>query len=447
MSKIYFLFGVHNHQPVGNFPEIFEKAYEKAYLSFLKILAEHPQIKFNYHCSGIIWEWIKEYHPEFLDQIKKMLNAGQIELLTGAYYEPVLPAIPDSDKLGQIHKLTDFIQQEFNVTPTGCWLTERVWEPHLAKVLAEAGIKYTILDDAHFLSAGLAPEQLTGYFITEEQGKMVKIFPISQRLRYLIPFGVPEEIIEYLRPFAQGDNSLALTIVDDGEKFGIWPETYRHVYEDGWLDKFLTLVEANCDWLIPLTFTEYLDHFPPRGRVYLPTGAYFEMSEWAIPNAKVGEEFADALKGIDNFPQGVDALSKEKIRRFLKGGFWRNFLVKYPEANNAHKKMLYVSDKVNKAKSEMLNLKSRKTKKEVAEYISHINQAVDALYAGQCNCAYWHGVFGGVYLPHLRQAVYHNLIQAEAIIDNLVKKDKDKLSYQEIDFHRGGGEEILIETH
>ena len=30
------------------------------------------------------------------------------------------------------------------------WIAERVWEQHLVTAIAEAGIEYTILDDAHF---------------------------------------------------------------------------------------------------------------------------------------------------------------------------------------------------------------------------------------------------------------------------------------------------------
>lgn len=433
MKKVYFLFGIHNHQPVGNFPEIFEKAYEKAYAPFFEVLQRHPLVKLSFHMSGVLWEWVKEKHPEFSHNIQKLLKEGRIELLTGGFYEPILPSIPDEDKHGQIAKQTEFLKREFGVVPRGAWLAERVWEPHLAKVLAESGIEYTIVDDAHFLSAGISSEKLTGYFITEEQGKILKIFPISQRLRYLIPFGIPEEIIEYLRSYSEKGKDVGLTIIDDGEKFGIWPETFRHVYEDVWLDKFLTLLEANADWLVSLTFSEYLDQFSPRGRMYLPTAAYFEMSEWAIPEAKIGEDFSQVLKNLDVLPEAV----KEKLRPFLKGGFWRNFLIKYPEANNMHKKMLYVSEKVN-------SLKLTPPPDVPRGAGSTIDQARKSLYAGQCNCAYWHGVFGGLYLPHLRQAVYRSLIEAEQIADDLIKKDK--ISYVATDFHRDGKPELLVET-
>jgi alpha-amylase len=46
-----------------------------------------------------------------------------------------------------------------------------------------------------------------------------------------------------------------------------------------------------------------------------------------------------------------------------------------------------------------------------------VERARQELYRGQCNCSYWHGAFGGIYLPHLRNAVYQHLIAAEKLLD------------------------------
>ena len=76
------------------------------------------------------------------------------------------------------------------------WLAERVWEPHLPETIAEAGINHVVVDDFHFKMAGLRDDELDGYYLTEEQNGIVRIFPGSERLRYLIPFHPPEETIE-----------------------------------------------------------------------------------------------------------------------------------------------------------------------------------------------------------------------------------------------------------
>ena len=114
MAKIYFAFGIHNHQPVGNFDFVFEDAYQKSYLPFLEILERHPKIRIAQHYSGILFDWILENHPDYIKRLAKLVSLGQIEMMTGAHYEPILMTIPDSDKVGQIHKLTQTVKKNTN---------------------------------------------------------------------------------------------------------------------------------------------------------------------------------------------------------------------------------------------------------------------------------------------------------------------------------------------
>ena len=61
--------------------------------------------------------------------------------------------------------------------PRGLWLTERVWEPELAADLADAGVRYALVDDRHFLVSGFASDQLHAPYWTESDGKHVALFP------------------------------------------------------------------------------------------------------------------------------------------------------------------------------------------------------------------------------------------------------------------------------
>ncbi|MBU0878162.1 MAG: 4-alpha-glucanotransferase, partial [Candidatus Omnitrophica bacterium] len=159
MSKVYFLFGVHNHQPTGNFSHIFEQAYQRCYFPFISLLEKFPKVKFSLHNSGCLYDWIKEFKKEYMQILKKLVKRGQAEVVSGGYYEPILPLISDEDKIGQIHMMNEFIRKEFNSKPRGIWTTERVWEPYLARIINACGLKYTFLDDTHFRFAGLQEEE------------------------------------------------------------------------------------------------------------------------------------------------------------------------------------------------------------------------------------------------------------------------------------------------
>ncbi|MFA6431564.1 MAG: alpha-amylase/4-alpha-glucanotransferase domain-containing protein, partial [Candidatus Margulisiibacteriota bacterium] len=324
------------------------------------------------------------------------------------------------------------INKNFGAAPRGLWLTERIWEPHLPKILAASGVEYVMVDDSHFISAGISGEKLCGYYITEEEGLTLKVFPISKTLRYLIPFKQPEETIKYLESIAKCKNAAAI-LADDGEKFGVWPGTHKWVYQDGYLEKLLTLLEENSSWINFMTFSEYLDEYPPLGRTYLPTASYKEMMEWSLPTV--------SGKKLEKITREIKHSGKEdEYGEFIKGGFFRNFFVKYPESNNMHKRMLQVSQRLQ-------SLKKAKTILGEGEKEKHLREAQKELYKGQCNCAYWHGVFGGLYLNYLRHAIYENLIGAETLIDKYSRGKDDFLDVLINDFDKDGSDEIIFSNN
>jgi hypothetical protein len=382
---------LHNHQPVGNFPSVFEQAYRQAYEPMVGALERHPRIRLALHYSGPLLDWLQSTHPDLLRRIKALVTRGQVEIMTGGYYEPILPVIPDRDKRGQIAKLTEAIHGQFGCGATGLWLAERVWEPHLPKMLASAGIKYTIVDDAHFLHVGLGEAELTGHFVTEEAGATLNIFPSLKALRYRIPWATVEDVMSWLRAQATGPEQV-LVMGDDGEKFGLWPGTHVLCWQRGWVEAFFVALEGAGDWLAVIPPGEWVRSHLPRGRIYLPTASYDEMTEWALP--------ASAAARLPVIKHDLEAQGRTDIVPFLQGGFWRHFMVKYPEINTLHKTMLRVSRKVWRMRAGPPR-----------------DEALDHVWQAQCNCPYWHGVFGGIYLGHIRSANYAHLIEAERLAD------------------------------
>ena len=73
-----------------------------------------------------------------------------------------------------------------------------------------------------------------------------------------------------------------------------------------------------------------------------------------------------------------------------------------------------------------------------------IDEARAALHRGQCNCAYWHGAFGGVYLPHLRNAIYHQLIEADNLLDRALKRPKTWVELTADDYNFDRRQEVQL---
>lgn len=372
-----FLLAVHNHQPVGNFLSVFEQAFADCYLPFLREALKHPRFKFAAHYSGPLLEHMHDREGEAWDILRSLVKRGQVELLGGGFYEPILSVIPERDRFGQLALMNDFLEEHFGVRPRGIWLTERVWEPDLPRTLSQAGVEYTFLDEEHFHYAGV--RDIHNYYVTEDEGRTVKLFPIDKKLRYLIPFHELGDVETYFGKVA-ARGGLAI-LGDDGEKFGLWPGTKKWVYDQGWLSRFLCFLEDRH--VETLTPADALEDRPPAGRVYLPPASYEEMMEWAL-----APEAAETFKKVK---ESVPA----EARRFLRGGFFREFFLKYPESNHLHKRMVVVS-------------------REVAAAGDAVAQR--ELFRGQGNDPLWHGVFGGLYLPHLRESAYEHLLKAERTI-------------------------------
>ncbi|MDG1874792.1 MAG: DUF1926 domain-containing protein [Mariniblastus sp.] len=415
---------LHNHQPVGNFDGVFEEAYQDSYLPFLNVFEPYADLKISLHTSGPLMQWLQTNHPDYLNRVAQLVEAGRIEIVGGAFYEAILPMIPRRDRVGQISKFSNWLEDRLCSKINGMWMPERVWESCLTESIADAGIKYTVLDDYHFRRAGLKDEELTGYFVTEDEGKTVCVFPGSEHLRYLIPFSEPEETINHCRSIAEREPGSVIVFGDDGEKFGTWPNTKKHVYEDGWLEKFFQALNDNKEWLRTSTLGEAVESTPPRGKIYLPDASYREMTEWSMPVERQveHEELVHQFEHDHRWQQ---------IQTFMGGGFWRNFKVKYPESNEMYSRMMYVSGLLQKAQEKSGN-------EEVIE------KAQDHLYQGQCNCSYWHGAFGGIYLPHLRNAVYQHLLAAENLLENAIGRPAKWVEATTDDYDFDGRHEVRL---
>ncbi len=414
-KSINVILGNHNHQPVGNFDFAIENVYQNSYKPFLDIFKNYPSLKFVMHYTGCLFNWLEDNHSDHIDDLAALVKSGNIEMCGGAYYEPILAMISDRDKSQQILKLNDYVKSRFHQKPRGMWLAERVWEQSLTSIIANSNLEYVILDDSQFAPAAVDKNNMFGYYTTDNGYDRLNIFPISQALRYYIPFKEVDQAIEYLASVATEEGDRLLVLHDDGEKYGEWPGTSKWVYEDKWLVKFFETLEREKDWIHTTTYSEYMDKYPPLDRVYLPAASYEEMTTWVLP-PKEQNTFTDYSHSIED----------ENLKPFVRGGFWRNFMRKYSESNRMQKHTMYASSLVHA----MFNGDNR----EIAK---------DYLFKSQCNCPYWHGTFGGLYLNHLRHATYKNAIEAIRIAE----KESYGDSYFKIekkDFDKDGRNEYIV---
>ncbi|MCG8467039.1 MAG: DUF1925 domain-containing protein [Gemmatimonadetes bacterium] len=406
---VRFAFAIHLHQPIGNFDFVFREHVDEVYRPLLRALDEREAYPFSLHVSGPLLDWWSAAETAFIDWLAERTEDGRIEILTSGRYEPVLAALDRADRAHQLGEMRTLLVERFGVEPRGAWLTERVWEPDLAADLRLAGIEYTLLDDRHFEAVGLEREALDGPYETESNGHSLTLLSIDERLRYLIPFRPVTEIESFFRArFDDGTESVVLG--DDGEKFGGWPDTRAWVWEAGWLDDYLeTLTRLRGEGVIAFARTGDVAAESSRGLVYPATGSYREMEEWALPR-RAAVTLADAWRR-----------APPEERSLLRGGTWKGFLTKYVESNRLHKSAHHIS-RLCRARGED-------------------GPARVAVARAQCNDGYWHGVFGGVYLPHLRAALWRELAEAERAL-----RADEPLAIDVLDWDFDGHDEVWVHS-
>jgi hypothetical protein len=419
-----FVFALHNHQPVGNFGHVFENAYRDSYRPFLELLDQYPEVPITLHTSGPLMEWLVEHKPEYIDRLRRMVRRGQIEIMGGGFYEPILPMIPSCDRIGQISTYKNYLENLFETCVRGMWVPERVWEQSLVSDIADAGVEYTVLDDLHFRQAGVEDGQMFGHHLSEDNGRLLRIFAAAEPLRYLVPYRDPSETLAYFGNLASRYSDVVVVFADDGEKFGVWPEMFHHCYEHGWLRRFFDALRENRHWIRLCTFAQALDETQPVGRIYLPDASYREMTEWALPLARLND-YRGLVGELQHDPRWG------RLQRFLRAGNWRNFKVRYPETQEMYARMLQISRRIQESTHVEAGI---------------LTQARQELYRAQCNCPWWHGTFGGIYLPHLRSAVYEHLIAAEQLLLEAAPRPASWLDGETADLNLDGTPEVCLQN-
>ncbi|AEF86734.1 alpha-amylase [Treponema primitia ZAS-2] len=301
-EKPGFILGSHNHIPIGSGDDEGEYLYATRLKPFIQTLNQYPKIPAALHYSGSLLTWLENSHPELTMLLGDMISRKQVEILGGGFYEPMMPLLPQSDKIGQIEMLTAYLRKKFGKRPQGCWIPGAAWEQQLVGVLNTCGMGYTFLDEDHF-GVPESPDQagLSAPVISENQGKISTVFPLAAALSWEFTRENPKAVLERLiRNLSPG----ALVTVFPNQ---LHPEDPGETPE-----------------------TTY--------------GRFFEA-------------LAEASKNLEFTTPGKVYKTQGKLKKaYFPGDQERKFLIAFPEANGIYVKMIFTHSQINQLRGD----KSRK---------------------------------------------------------------------------------------
>jgi len=276
------------HLSSGSGEAEFQALYDRKIKPMILALDKFPRINMVFHYSGVLLYWIERRHPELFMLLEDLLSRKQAEFLGSGFYDPLLPLLPLTDKIGQIEMLSTYLRKHFGKRPQGCWLSGMAWEQHLVGPLTSCGMSYTFLEDQQFSAAGAKPGK-AGIFSpcnTEDQGKLITVFPLAAGIARKLQEGNPGNILnDLLKKSPENDNGRIVV---------------------------LPIADLDMEYEI---FFEKLSNADP-------------MLEFTLP-VKIHKN----LRGL------------EKL--FFPGKWPRQFIAEHPEAGGIYAKMIYVHTLIN----------------------------------------------------------------------------------------------------
>jgi hypothetical protein len=382
-SGLSIILGSHNHIPYGAGDEDGEHMYTARLKPFLQTLNQFPKIPAVLHYSGTLLTWLETNHPELLHILEGLIARKQVEILGGGFYEPMMPLLPHNDKIGQIELLTAYLRKKFGKRPQGCWIPQAAWEQPLVGVLDACGMGYTFLEERHFMAAGFPEAGLRAPCISENQGKIAVVFPLSERLRDAFAVRDAAQVLERL-------------IQDTGSR-----------------DALITV------------FPEQLFAGESGEPVEASYGRFFE----SLSRISGAVEFTTPAK----YYKSLGRLPKA----YFPGDTGRNFLIDYPEANDLYAKMMFTHGLINQLrgdKSRKQNAREELWKAQGYTLFAPRTDVVPSLPGG--------GSCADIRRASLRKAVYKALLGAERICRDQGKFTPSLLAF---DFDFDGRAEYLFQ--
>ncbi|NJP05288.1 MAG: DUF3536 domain-containing protein [Chloroflexaceae bacterium] len=251
----------------------------------LQIVNNYARISFNF--GPTLLSWMEEKMPDAYraiiaaDRESQTLFSGHGSALAQVYNHMIMPLANFRDKRTQvIWGIRDF-EHRFGRKPEGMWLAETAVDIETLEVLAEQGIKFTILSQYQAARVRYRGndywEDATGgridpssvYLQRLPSGRKINLFfydgPISQAVAFEQLLTSGEKLAHRLMgAFHDGrDWPQLVHIATDGETYG-----HHHRFGDMALAYALNYMDSQ-DWVKLTNYGEYLERYPPMHEVHI----------------------------------------------------------------------------------------------------------------------------------------------------------------------------------
>jgi alpha-amylase/alpha-mannosidase (GH57 family) len=258
-----------------------------------KIVNNYAKISFN--MGATLLSWLEEKDPEtyqkILDADKESMQyfSGHGSAIAQAYSHLIMPLANERDKYTQVRWGIDDFKYRFKRMPEGMWLAETAVDTATLEIMAEEGIKYTVLaprqakafrkvGDKNWQELGhAAVDPRLAYWCNLPSGKKIALFFYDGRVAQDVAFNnllsngasLANRILETL-DFHSDEPQLA-HIATDGESYG-----HHHRYGEMALSAAIKHIDRQQPMVKLTNYGEFLELHPPTHEIQI-----HENSSWS----------------------------------------------------------------------------------------------------------------------------------------------------------------------
>ncbi len=168
---------------------IFEKVANKCYLPMtdllLKLIKRYPGLfKCAFSLSGVFLEQCRRFSPKTLDNFVRLVDTGQIEILSETYYHSLSSLFSEEEFKKQVHEHRDLVRNEFGISPTAFRNTELIYSNQIAKMVEQMGYKVILAEGAEKVLGWRSPNYLYSSKNCSKLKLLLRNYPLTDDIAF-----------------------------------------------------------------------------------------------------------------------------------------------------------------------------------------------------------------------------------------------------------------------